>query len=117
MIGWAIRQALIWGGFAILGYAVVGYRLFAPADTVTADRPTATASAPATPSASRTVGPNTLIFAANRDGHVELDAVVNGAPVHFLVDTGATMVVLSMHDAAAAGISRSSLDFSIKTQT
>ena len=117
MIGWAIRQALIWGGFAVLAYAVVGYRLFAPSDTVTAAGPATSVAARATPSASHSAVPNTLTFPANREGHVELDAVVNGAPVHFLVDTGATMVVLSMRDAAAAGISRASLDFSIKTQT
>ena len=117
MIGWAIRQAMIWGGFAVLAYAVVGYRLFAPSDTATPAGPAASVSTPGTVSTSRAAGPNALTFRANREGHVELDAAVNGAPVHFLVDTGATMVVLSMRDAAAAGISRSSLDFSVRTQT
>jgi len=117
MIGWAIRQALIWGGFAVLAYAVVGYRLFAPSDIATAAGPAAPVSSRETVSTSRAAVPNALTFRANREGHVELDAAVNGAPVHFLVDTGATMVVLSMRDAAAAGISRSSLDFSVRTQT
>lgn len=117
MIVWAIRQALIWGGFAILAYVVVGYRLLAPSDTVTAAGPATSLTARATPSTAHSPVPNTLTFPGNREGHVELDAVVNGAPVHFLVDTGATMVVLSLRDAAAAGISRAGLDFSIKTQT
>jgi aspartyl protease family protein len=117
MIGWAILQALIWGGFAVLAYAVVGYRLFAPSDTATAAGPAASVSTRGMVPTSRAAGPNALTFRANREGHVELDAAVNGAPVYFLVDTGATMVVLSVRDAAAAGISRSSLDFSVRTQT
>ena len=38
------------------------------------------------------------------DGHFYLDAQVNGAQVHFLVDTGASMVALSAADAQRAGI-------------
>jgi len=38
------------------------------------------------------------------DGHYYLDARVNGAPITFVVDTGATGVVLSREDAARAGI-------------
>jgi aspartyl protease family protein len=116
VIGSAFRQLAIWGGLALLLYAVVGYRLLAPADAPTPRTATATPSAPA-PQQTRSASPNALVFRANRQGHVELDAVVNGSPVRFLVDTGATMVVLSMRDAAAAGISRTSLDFNIRTST
>ena len=38
------------------------------------------------------------------DGHFYLDAQVNGAQVHFLVDTGASMVALTSTDAQRAGI-------------
>jgi aspartyl protease family protein len=38
------------------------------------------------------------------DGHYYLTAEVNGAPVRFVVDTGATQIVLSKRDAEAAGI-------------
>jgi len=38
------------------------------------------------------------------DGHFYLDAQVNGAQVHFLVDTGASMVALTPADAQRAGI-------------
>lgn len=114
MIGWAIRQAVVWGGVGLVVYAVVGYRLVAPPDPKAPPSPAASTSAPGP---SRAVVPNSATFRANREGHVELDAVVNGASVRFLVDTGATMVVLSMRDADAAGISRASLEFSIRTQT
>lgn len=42
------------------------------------------------------------------DGHFYAEARVNGVPVHFLVDTGATGVVLSESDAERAGIGFSS---------
>jgi aspartyl protease family protein len=38
------------------------------------------------------------------DGHFYVDAQVNGAQIHFLVDTGASMVALTSADAQRAGI-------------
>ena len=61
--------------------------------------------------------PNALVFRANPQGHVVVEAAVNGVPVKFLVDTGATMVVLTLKDAAAAGLSGSDLVFSMRTST
>ena len=43
-------------------------------------------------------------IARGPDGHFYLDAQVNGAQVHFLVDTGASMVALTSADAQRAGI-------------
>jgi aspartyl protease family protein len=47
-------------------------------------------------------------LARSADGHFYLDAQVNGAQVHFLVDTGASMVALTPADAQRAGIALSS---------
>lgn len=41
------------------------------------------------------------------DGHFYADASVNGAPVHFLVDTGATGIALTADDARRASIALS----------
>lgn len=38
------------------------------------------------------------------DGHFYTEAKVNGMPVRFLIDTGATGVALSRHDAEMAGV-------------
>lgn len=38
------------------------------------------------------------------DGHFYIDAKVNGAPVRFLVDTGATMIALTVQDAQNAAV-------------
>jgi len=45
------------------------------------------------------------------DGHWTADARVNGRPVEFLVDTGATMVALTADDARKAGIDLRRLDY------
>lgn len=45
------------------------------------------------------------------DGHFWADAEVNGEPVHFLVDTGATAVALTPTDAARLGFKPSDLKY------
>ena len=50
-------------------------------------------------------------------GHFEADGVVNGAGVSFLVDTGASSVVLTMDAAKAAGIAPDGLAFTFPVST
>lgn len=45
------------------------------------------------------------------DGHFYLTLRINGAPVEFMVDTGATQMVLTERDAARAGIDTGDLAF------
>ncbi len=45
------------------------------------------------------------------DGHYYLTADVNGAPVLFVVDTGATQIVLSQADAESAGLDTDDLAY------
>lgn len=51
------------------------------------------------------------------DGHFRLQAEVNGAPVTFLVDTGASDVVLTQADARRAGLDPKSLSYTRYAQT
>jgi aspartyl protease family protein len=46
----------------------------------------------------------TVTLAADTRGHFVVDGEVNGGTVRFLLDTGATMIVLSSADAARLGI-------------
>ena len=46
------------------------------------------------------------------DGHYYLTMEVNGAPIRFVVDTGATELVLSRADAERAGIDTGGLIYS-----
>lgn len=61
--------------------------------------------------------PNALTYRADGSGHFFIDAMVNGVPVRFMVDTGATLVALTPDDALAAGIAHSSLRFSETVDT
>ncbi|WP_322865608.1 TIGR02281 family clan AA aspartic protease [Aquicoccus sp. G2-2] len=58
-----------------------------------------------------------IVLPRARDGHYYLTADVNGAPVHFTVDTGASAIVLSREDAQAAGIDTDALPYMGRAQT
>lgn len=49
----------------------------------------------------------TVEIQRSSDGHFYADVQINGAPVHALVDTGATGVALSRDDARSAGVATS----------
>jgi len=67
----------------------------------------------------RTFRPGQAVFAGDQrielprapDGHYYLTAQVNGAAVDFVIDTGATQIVLTQADARAAGIDPERLAF------
>lgn len=109
-LGQAAAAATLWGAafFAIvLGYS---YRddlgvLFARVGAELA------------PSAAQETGPGEVVFRMRSDGHFAADASVNGAPVRFLVDTGASVVTLTQSDARRAGIKTRDLDYRLMFQT
>ncbi len=57
--------------------------------------------------------------AVNRawDGHFYIDILVNGKTIEFVVDTGASSIVLTKRDAASIGINLDTLDFSGRART
>lgn len=61
--------------------------------------------------------PGLLVLSQSADGHFHIVGDVNGVPVDFLVDTGASDTVLSPADAMRAGYDVGSLDFSRVYQT
>ena len=53
----------------------------------------------------------TITIPRNRNGHYYLTLDINGAPIDFIVDTGATDIVLNQRDAAKAGLAPETLNF------
>lgn len=51
------------------------------------------------------------------DGHYHMTLGINGAPIRFVVDTGATDLVLSQDDARRAGIEPDTLAYLGRAQT
>jgi aspartyl protease family protein len=59
----------------------------------------------------------TISFPAGPDGHFRIQAMVNGERVTFMVDTGATDIVLAPRDARRIGIDPDSLEFNRFAET
>ncbi len=64
-----------------------------------------------------TQGESAVRIRKRSDGHFVVRAEVNGQPITMLVDTGASTIVLTPADAAAIGISTSSLSYSVAVST
>jgi len=56
-------------------------------------------------------GATEVILHKSGSGHFETTAWVNGHRIHFLIDTGASTIVLSYHDAAVIGLQPETLSF------
>lgn len=98
-----LQQAAVWG-FIFLG-AIAAYGLW---DDV-----------------SRTVTPQQSVFAEEGrivvprgpNGHYYLQTEVNGAPVRFVLDTGASTIVLSEQDAVRVGLDVGNLSYFSRAMT
>ena len=81
---------------------------------VTSDRATSSGMAPAVADSLAEAG---VSIARSRDGHFWIDAEVNGRQIRFLVDTGASDVVLTREDADRLGILLQPQDYSLVYRT
>lgn len=97
------RQAALWG-FIFLG-TIVAYGLWNDVkDEVM-------------PSQAVSVEGGVIEVPRSFDGHFHLELEVGGVPIDFLVDTGATDVVLSLKDAQRVGIETETLIFGGRAST
>jgi aspartyl protease family protein len=62
-------------------------------------------------------GDGSVTFRAGRDGYFHVEAQVDGAPIRFLVDTGASQIVLSPADARRLGFDLDALSYTQVTET
>ena len=119
MVGWAVKQLALWLFGGLVVYCVVVSRQLpgsAPAPDPTPAAAVSSgpfaASAPEEAMEDRKLTPlgqsvtvtNSLTLRAQQNGHVFLTAMVNNAPIRFMVDTGATWVSLTHQDAVRAGV-------------
>jgi aspartyl protease family protein len=79
--------------------------------------PAAQATAPASDTAATTDDSHATAIPKAQDGHFWANAMVNSHAVHFLVDTGATVVVLTEADAQRLGFDKSNLAYNRKVIT
>lgn len=111
----ALKQLLCWGAAGLVLAVVLTYRtplgdFFSRFGTLRATE----TPAPGTPSGT---APATVSLRAAANGHFVADALVNGTHVSFIVDTGATDVVLRRVDAARLGIDLDALSYVVPAHT
>ena len=93
-IGQSLRHLLLWG-LLFVGVAA-GYGLWQ--DIAGSNQVSVT-------------GDGEIVLRAQRDGHFHLTLDVNSEPVRFIIDTGATDLVLSRADAARVGLDPDNLAY------
>lgn len=107
-------------GIALLVLVVLGSALAwpslapRPAERLAAARP---ATSPPGETAAPAPGWNRISVPAAGNGHFYLEAQVDGVPVTFMVDSGATAVVLSPADARRIGLHPDRLRFTLAFRT
>lgn len=119
-----LREAVSWGVVAVIGVAAFSHfetlksgaermlGLPTPADVAEVTRANPAPSRPEP----ETLG-SIVEIEAERNGHFNTEADINGRPVAVMIDTGATMVALSYEDAERAGIFLNDGDFTRKVST
>ena len=113
MIGWALRRVLLWCAVAVLAVGLVERGAWLMPNRAAAPAPAQSA----TPDEAGEPVRDTLVYPADARGHVVVDAVVNGAEIRLLVDTGASLVTLTPADARAAGIDPEELAYTHRAAT
>jgi aspartyl protease family protein len=105
-----VQGTLFWGGlcaFLVIGYTFraelvqVGYRVLGAL----------------APGLAVTQPDGSILIVRDAGGHFVLDGRVNGARTRFLLDTGASAVVLTFRDARDAGFDAKDLSFTVPVST
>lgn len=99
-----LRYLSIWGGIILFGMIGYSYRhdLAGIKERVLAEL---------VPSTGFQQTANTVSFPVSADGHFYIRALVNGVPITFLADTGASQMVLSPGDGERLGLTAERLRF------
>ena len=118
VLGWAVRQVVIWSIVAGLGFAAFTYRdvLFGP-QAPQESREQRTAKQPAQSRKASRPASRALTIRASAGGHFLIEADVDGADIRFMVDTGATEVVLTPEDAVRIGFDLRARNFTRQFNT
>ncbi len=98
-----IKYSLVW--LAVILLIVLGYSY---KDTLLNTR----IMAELLPNRARINAEGNIVIRASQNKHFHIEAKVNGVPVNFMIDTGASDVVLSKSDAQRIGIDTDALNYS-----
>lgn len=105
-----LRNMLVWAGMLVL--LAVGYAFWHQGEV--SSRAVTSELMPQRGTADT---PSKASFVANRNGDFVVEALVQGEPIVFIVDTGASDVVLSPDDARRIGFKLDRLEYTQRYQT
>jgi len=103
-----MRSILVFAAF-VLALAAIAPRLLPRQDAATM---TAAAEPPQQPGNARSIS-----ISRGRNGHFQIDGVVDGRRIGFLVDTGASVIALREGDAARLGIHPAQREYTMRVNT
>lgn len=119
-----LREAVSWGVVAVIGVAALSHfeSLKTGAERMlglpTSDEIAAMQTTGMQASSAHSNNSGSVVeIDAERNGHFNTEADINGRPIEVMIDTGATMVALSYEDAEAAGIYLNDADFTRAVST
>jgi len=98
----------------VIAAAVLAGRI---ADSTVTLAPPPQAGAPAQATATTAASGRTVSIPRDERGHFKVQARVDGRPLEFLVDTGASMIALRESEAARLGIRPYERDYTIRVST
>ncbi|MBP6985608.1 MAG: TIGR02281 family clan AA aspartic protease [Alphaproteobacteria bacterium] len=101
-----IRSVLFWVALGFLLFTAYSYRYEFEAF-----------KAKLSPSSGQNISDKEMRFEMANNGHFYVQAEINGKPVRFMVDTGASRVVLSPKDARRLGFDSQNLSFNAQSST
>jgi aspartyl protease family protein len=104
-----MRNVIIFS-LLVLGLAAVVPRLYL-------ERSGASPSATASAIQSQPANSRSLTLTRGSDGHFQTEATIDGRRIEFLVDTGASLVILRERDAARLGVRPARRDYTAKVST
>ncbi len=111
----ATKQVFVW--VALFSVGIVGYAFRSDVTQMALSNSLDVLSNLSLPSKDDSKTHREVQLRAGRNGHFEVRALVNGAHINFLVDTGATHVALSPKDARRIGFNPSELNYNRQVST
>ncbi len=118
MIYWALRHVAVITAIGVVALTYYG-RGFVSGSGSGAETTVAARSATRLAGEARPVSAasRSMTLRAGRNGHFMLDARIDGTPVRFLVDTGASSIILGRQDADRIGLRLRERNFTQRFQT
>ncbi len=117
-MGTTLRNIFLLLFFALLAAkGVEHFADFGPSESGEANRQAVAQSNAAYQADQSYASHDQLVLRAGGNGHFTLEAEVDGTPIDFMVDTGATTVVLSPRDASRVGLNPATLDYNAVFET